>query len=97
MTDPASIATASGLLALATSPFGGAFVAGVIFGALVGIGMWQKFVVEPAKDHQQRTHEERIASLEKRLAEVQIVADKWNRFMERKAMEALNATYDPSI
>ena len=88
--------TASSWLAIATGPYGGAFVIGVIMGALFGIYLWNRFHVGPRMEQEKHLCQARIDALQKELGlqkreleQVKIVATKWEQFMERKALEAL--------
>lgn len=80
---------AGGWLALATGPYGGAFVMGLILGSLIGIFLWQRFHVTPRLEAEHIYCQERIQSMQRELDEVKVVAKKWEQFMERKALEAL--------
>jgi galactitol-specific phosphotransferase system IIC component len=84
-----SAGAATSWLALATGPYGGAFVMGLLFGAIVGIYFWQKFHVRPRLEAEQSHCMERMATMQRELDEVKTVAKKWEVFMERKALEAL--------
>jgi len=87
--DPISVKTASGWLDLATSPYGGAFLMGAIIGGAVAIWAWNKFVVKPKIELHESDCERRMDEMQKELDEVKRVAQKWNNFIEQKAMEAL--------
>jgi hypothetical protein len=87
--EPTSATTAASWLALATGPYGGAFVMGIIFGAMSGIYLWNKFHVVPRLEQEKHLCQTRIDAMQKELDEVKIVAKKWEQFMERKALEAL--------
>jgi len=92
--DPLSSTSVSGWLALVTGPYGGAFALGVMFGALTGIWLWQKYVVKPRIEVHVQICEERLDSLQQELKEVRAIADKWTRFMEDEAMRALHRNRD---
>ena len=88
--DPtSSAAVAGGWLTLATGPYGGAFIMGMLLGTLAGIYLWNKFHVTPRLEQEKHHCEERINAIQAELDTVKMVAEKWNQFMERKAFEFL--------
>lgn len=89
--DPSSSATfAGGWLALATGPHGGAFVIGLLLGALIAIYLWQKFVVLPQREVHEKNCQARLDMLQAELNIIKPVAERWEKFMEKKAFELLD-------
>ncbi len=79
----------TGWLAVAQDPLIGAFCLGLLLGSLIGIWLWNKYVVKPSIAMHETSCTEKLAQLQKELDEVKGIAMKWNNFMERKALEAL--------
>lgn len=84
----------SSWLSVVTGPFGGSFALGVVFGSLVGIWLWQKYVVVPRIQQHEAGCEAKLAALKEKVDQLQVIANKWNKFMERKAFAALKESTD---
>lgn len=85
-----SSAFAGGWLSLATGPYGGAFVIGLLLGALASIWLWQKFVVDPKMKTHEANCQVQLAALQEKVDSITPIAERWNQFMEKKAFELLD-------
>lgn len=77
------------LFALAISPAGGALFLGIIVGLALMYWLMTKHVMPVRLKISEDLCAARIEALNARLAKVEPIARRWERFMERKAFEAL--------
>ena len=80
---------ASSWIELFSGPVGGMMAASFMLGAGIGIFLWQKYVVVPKIKAHEDSCEARLAALRSEVDEIKPIAQKWQRFMEKKAFESL--------
>jgi len=74
---------------LAVGPYGGALFLGLLFGALLMYWYHNKYIMPKRLESAEELCKARIDAIQKRLDIVEPIAKKWEKFMERKAFEAL--------
>ena len=81
--------TAQTWLEIATGPLGGAVVAGFVIGALMGIYLWEKYVVRPKITQHMEACEVQLAAQQKEIDRMIPIVNRWEALMEGTAYKTL--------
>ena len=81
--------TAQTWLEIATGPLGGAVVAGFVIGALVGIALWERYVVNPKIRQHMEACDARLEAQQKEIDRMTPIVDRWEALMEGTAYKTL--------
>lgn len=82
------------IFTLAIGPYGGSLFMGLLIGMAVMYWFFNKHIMPKKLESAEALCTARIDALQKRLDIVEPIAKKWEKFMERKAFEALGDKLD---